>query len=121
MEGGGEGGKGRGGKRGGRGREGRGGEREGGRGEEGRGREGGEREGGWVGEWDGREGEREKREETVMFSGLTLGLVRSCSQYLLCFAADELAAVHRSGQQGLANSQEIRPAAEEDVDFPELQ
>ena len=31
----------------------------------------------------------------------------------------ELAAVHRSGQQGLANSQEIRPAAEEAVDFPE--
>ena len=75
-----------------------------------------------MGEWDGREGEREKREaEMVMFSGLPLGLVRSCSQFLLCFAADELAAVHRSGQQGLANSQEIRPAAEEDVDFPELQ
>ena len=54
-----------------------------------------------------------------MFCGLTLGLVRSCSQVLLCFAADELAAVHRSGQQGLANSQEIRPAAEEAVDFPE--
>ena len=104
--GGGRGGRGgEGGEREGRGREGRGGEREGGR--EGRGRW----EGGWVGEWDGREGGREKREETVMFSGLTLGLVRSCSQFLLCFAADELAAVHRSGQQGLANSQEIRPAA----------
>ena len=33
-----------------------------------------------------------------MFCGLTLGLVRSCSQVLLCFAADELAAVHRSGE-----------------------